>query len=146
MKRLFWLLPLLCITVTSAAPSFAPQGAAALSTFLKGVTDRGDVPGVVVSVVNKDGILYHDAFGVSSTLSKRPMTKDTIFNMASMTKPITSVAIMMLVEEGKLALDDNVAKYLPKYKEPVVISKFNESDVSYETRPARRPITIRHLL
>jgi methyl acetate hydrolase len=68
------------------------------------------------------------------------------FNMASMTKPITSVAIMMLVDEGKLKLDDDVAKYLPKYKNPLVISKFNETDATYETRPAKRPITIRHLL
>jgi CubicO group peptidase (beta-lactamase class C family) len=74
------------------------------------------------------------------------MTKDTIFNMASMTKPVTSVAIMMLVDQGKLKLDDDVAKYLPKYKDPVVISKFNDADVSYETRPAKSPITIRHLL
>jgi CubicO group peptidase (beta-lactamase class C family) len=74
------------------------------------------------------------------------MSKDTIFNMASMTKPVTSVAIMMLVDEGKLTLDDDVAKYLPKYKDPVVISKFDAADASYETRPAKRPITIRHLL
>jgi methyl acetate hydrolase len=146
MKRLFWLIPLLFVAVTSAAPTIPPQGAVALSTFLKSATDRGDVPGVVVAVVNKDGVLYNEAFGQSSTLSKRPMTKDTIFNMASMTKPITSVAIMMLVEEGRLKLDDEVAKYLPKYKDPLVISTFNDADASYETRPAKRPITIRHLL
>src|SRR4029078_1971748 len=74
------------------------------------------------------------------------MTKDAIFNIASMTKPITSVAVMTLVDEGKLTLDDDVAKCLQKYKNPVVISKFNEADGSYETRPAKRPITIRHLL
>ena len=136
----------MAVAVTAAAPAFPQQGAAALSTFLKNATDRGDVPGVVVAVVNKDGTLYHEAFGASSTLSKRPMTKDTIFNLASMTKPITSVAVMMLVEEGKLSLDDEVTKYLPKYKNPVVITKFNDADASYETRPARRPITIRHLL
>jgi methyl acetate hydrolase len=146
MKRLLWLLPLLFVVVTSAAPSIPQQGAAAVSTFLKNATDRGDVPGVVVAVVNKDGVLYHEAFGLSHTLSKRPMTKDTIFNMASMTKPVTSVAIMMLVDEGKLTLDDDVAKYLPKYKDPVVISKFNEADATYETRPAKRAITVRHLL
>jgi len=146
MKRLAWLLPLFFVAVTSAAPSIPQQGAAALSTFLKDATDRGDVPGVVVAVVNKDGVLYNEAFGQSSTLKKSPMTKDTIFNMASMTKPVTSVAIMMLVDDGKLKLDDEVAKYLPKYKNPLVISKFNEADASYETRPAKRPITIRHLL
>ena len=97
-------------------------------------------------VVGKDGVLYHEAFGKSRTISNTPMAKDTIFSMASMTKPVTSVAIMMLVDEGKLKLDDDVAKYLPKYKNPLVISKFNETDATYETRPARRPITIRHLL
>jgi methyl acetate hydrolase len=146
MKRLAVLLLLLFVAVISAAPSLPQQGAAALSTFLKSATDRGDVPGVVVAVVDKNGVLYNEAFGQSSTLSKRAMTKDTIFNMASMTKPVTSVAIMMLVDEGKVKLDDEVAKYLPKWKDPVVISKFNEADASYETRPAKRPITIRHLL
>jgi len=146
MKRLLWLLPLLLVAVTSAAPNIPAQGTAALSSFLKEATDRGDVPGVVVAVVNKDGVVYHEAFGRSRTLTSTPMTKDTIFNMASMNKPVTSVAIMMLVEDGKLKLDDEVAKYLPKYKDPLVISKFNEADSTYETRPAKRPITIRHLL
>jgi methyl acetate hydrolase len=146
MKRLLWLLPLLFVAVISAAPTIPAPGAAALSSFLKDATERGDVPGVVVAVVNKDGVVYHEAFGRSRTLTSTPMTKDTIFNMASMTKPVTSVAIMMLVEEGKLKLDDEVAKYLPKYKDPLVISKFNEADSTYETRPAKRPITIRHLL
>ncbi|HLG56212.1 MAG TPA: serine hydrolase domain-containing protein [Vicinamibacterales bacterium] len=146
MKRLLWLLPILFVAILSAAPTLPQQGSAALSTFLKTATDRGDVPGVVVAVVNKDRVLYNDAFGQSSTLTKRAMTRDTIFNMASMTKPVTSVAIMMLVDEGKLKLDDEVAKYLPKWKDALVVSKFNEADGSYETRPVKRPITIRHLL
>ena len=146
MKRMLWLLPLLLVAITSAATSLTPQGATALSTFLKTATDRGDVPGVVVAVVNKDGTLYHEAFGRSSTLRNTPMAKDTIFNMASMTKPVTSVAIMMLVDDGKLKLDDEVAKYLPKYKNPVVISRFNDADATFDSRPATRPITIRHLL
>jgi CubicO group peptidase (beta-lactamase class C family) len=146
MKRLLCLVPVLFVAILSAAPSLPPQGTAALSAFLKEATDRGDVPGVVVTVVNKDGVLYHEAFGRSSTLRNAPMARDTIFNIASMTKAVTSVAIMMLIEEGKLKLDDDVAKYLPKYKDPVVISKFNDADASYETRPAKRPITIRHLL
>ena len=146
MKRLIGLFSLLFVAVVSAAPSLPQQGATALSAFLKTATDRGDVPGVVVAVVNKDGTLYHEAFGVSSTLGRTPMAKDTIFNMASMTKPVTSVAIMMLVDEGKLKLDDEVANYLPKYRNPLVITAFKDADGTYETRPAKRPITIRHLL
>ena len=146
MRHVRWILPLLFIVVTSAAPTLPPQGASAISAVLKAATDRGDVPGVAVAVVNKDGLLYNEASGKSRTLTNTPMAKDTIFNMASMTKPVTSVAIMMLVDEGKLKLDDEVAKYLPKWKDPLVISKFNDADASYETRPAKRPITIRHLL
>jgi CubicO group peptidase (beta-lactamase class C family) len=127
-------------------PSLPSAGAAALSGYLQEVTARGDVPGAVVAVVGKDGILYHEAFGKMSVAKNAPMAKDTIFNIASMTKPVTSVAIMMLVDEGKLKLDDDVAMYLPKYKNPLVISKFNQADGSYETRPAKRPITVRHLL
>jgi CubicO group peptidase (beta-lactamase class C family) len=146
MKILRWVLPLLFIAVLSAAPTLPPQGASAISTVLKTATDRGDVPGVAVAVVNKEGLLYNEAFGKSRTLTNTPMAKDTIFNMASMTKPVTSVAIMILVDEGKLRLDDEVAKYLPQWKDRPVISTFNEADASYQTRPAKRPITIRHLL
>jgi len=147
MKRILWLLPLLLVTVIAAAPPALPsQGATALSAFLKSATDRGDVPGVVVAVVDKNGVLYNEAFGKSSTVKNTPMTKDTIFNIASMTKAITSAAIMQLVDEGKLKVDDEVGKYLPKWKDPQVISKFNEADGTYETRPAKRQITIRHLL
>jgi CubicO group peptidase (beta-lactamase class C family) len=152
MKHLRWTLPLFLVvasaglTLTSAAPTLPQQGATAISAVLKTATDRGDVPGVAVAVVNKDGLLYNEGAGKARTLTNTPMAKDTIFNMASMTKPVTSVAIMMLLDEGKLKLDDEVAKYLPKWKDPLVISKFNEADASYETRPAKRPITIRHLL
>ena len=141
-----WILPLLFIAVTSAAPTLPHQGASAVSAVIKAATDRGDVPGVAVAVVNANGLIYNEAAGKSRTVTNTPMARDTIFNMASMTKPITSVAIMMLVDEGKLKLDDNVAKYLPKWKDPLVISTFNEADGSYETRKAKRPITIRHLL
>ena len=147
MKRLLYVLPVLVfIVVISAAPTLPQQGASAISAVLKSATDRGDVPGVAVAVVNKDGLLYNEAAGKSRTLANTPMAKDTIFNMASMTKPVTSVAIMMLIDEGKLKLDDDVATYLPKWKDPLVISKFNEADATYETRPAKRAITIRHLL
>ena len=146
MKRLSCSDGSLFVAVLSAAPALPPQGAAALSTFLKGATDRGDVPGRRRRRRQQGRHALHEAFGLSSTLRNTPMAKDTIFNMASMTKPVTSVAIMMLVDEGKLKLDDDVAKYLPKYKDPLVISKFNDADASYETRPAKRPITIRHLL
>jgi CubicO group peptidase (beta-lactamase class C family) len=112
-------------------------GKAALTARLKESVARGDTMGVNALVVNRDAVLFEGAAGIPANSN---------FNIASMTKPVTSVAIMMLVDEGKLTLDDDVAKYLPKYKNPVVVSTFNEADGSFETRPAKRPITIRHLL
>jgi CubicO group peptidase (beta-lactamase class C family) len=146
MKRLLWFLPLLLVTVLSAAPTIQPQGAAALTSFLTSAVDRGDVPGVAVAVVSKDGLLYNEGFGKSRTATNTPMAKDTIFNIASMTKAVTSAAIMMLIDDGKLKLDDDVAKYLPKWKDPQVITNFKDADASFRTRPAKRPISIRHLL
>jgi len=131
---------LLYLTVLGAAqPALDSQGAAALSSFLSGVVARGDVPGAVVLVAAPGRVLYLEAFGTN-------MRKDSIFRIASMTKPVTSVAIMMLVEEGRLALDDDVSKYLPEFKNLQVISRLDLSKGTYETRPAKRPITIRHLL
>jgi CubicO group peptidase (beta-lactamase class C family) len=74
------------------------------------------------------------------------MKTDAIFRIYSMTKPITSVAAMILVEEGKIGLDDPVSKYLPDFEKRAVIAKFNAADASYETRPAKRAVTLRHLL
>ena len=74
------------------------------------------------------------------------MQKDTIFSIASMTKAVTSIGVMMLVEQGKLGLDDEVSKYLPAFKSPKVFSKVDLAAGTYETRPATRPITIRQLL
>ena len=90
MKRLLVVLPLLCVAALAAAPSVTPQGTAELNKFLTEAAARGDVPGVAVAVVNKDGLVYHEAFGTMNTAKKVPMGKDTIFNRAAMTTPVTS--------------------------------------------------------
>jgi CubicO group peptidase (beta-lactamase class C family) len=74
------------------------------------------------------------------------MASDTIFRIASMTKPVTSVAVMMLVQEGDIGLDDPVANYLPAFEGKEVIDTFNAADKTYTTRPASGPVTVRHLL
>jgi CubicO group peptidase (beta-lactamase class C family) len=128
------------------APTLPASTAATLSRQLTDAVGRGDTPGVVALIVNRDGVLYEGAAGKRDTANNVPMSPDTIFNIASMTKPVTSVAIMMLLEQRKLALDDPVSKYLPGFDNLQVITKFNESDGTYETRPAKRAMTIRHLL
>src|SRR5690348_15106904 len=128
------------------AQHFSDAGKAALSRQLNDAVARGDTPGVVALVVDRDAVLYQDAAGKLDVAHNVAMPVNAIFAIASMTKPITSVAIMMLLEEGKLKLDDPVSKYLTGFDNLQVITKFNEKDATYETRPARRPITIRHLL
>ncbi|HLX84251.1 MAG TPA: serine hydrolase domain-containing protein, partial [Terriglobales bacterium] len=93
-----------------------------------------------------NGVLYEAAAGKLGVAHDVAMPVNAIFSIASMTKPVTSVAIMMLFEEGKLKLDDPVSKYLTGFDNLQVIAKFNEKDATYETRPAKRPMTIRHLL
>jgi methyl acetate hydrolase len=132
--------------IDAASPALSPEAAAGLSSYLREAVGRGDLPGAVVAVVSKEGLIFNEAFGKLNVAGNVPMPKDAIFNIASMTKAVTSVAIMMLADEGKLKIDDDVSKYLPKYKNPLVIAKFNPVDATFETRPAKRPITIRHLL
>jgi methyl acetate hydrolase len=130
----------------AAAARTNPLDATALSSQLAAAVERGDTPGVVALVVDRDGVLYEGAAGKLDVGRDVPMPIDAIFNIASMTKPVTSVAIMMLLEEGKLQLDDPVSKYLDGFDNLQVMTKFNEADGSYETRPAKRAMTIRHLL
>ena len=150
MKRAFIVVAFLfaVICVRAAAPSAAldSKGNTAISAFVKDAIARGDVPGAVILVTGPDRVLYHEAFGKMNDARSVDMQKDAIFNIASMTKAVTSVGTMMLVEEGKLSLDDEVSKYLPAYKSRQVISKVDVAAGTYETRPATRPITIRQLL
>jgi len=149
MKRVFVVVAFLFAIIdigAAAPPALNTEGGAALGTFLTAAIDRGDVPGAVVLITGPDRVLYHEAFGKMSTATALEMKKDTIFNIASMTKAVTSVGVMMLVEEGKLGLDDEVSKYLPQFKAPQVLSKVDVAAGTYETRPATRPITIRQLL
>jgi methyl acetate hydrolase len=132
--------------VEARAPSIAAPGAAALSAFLQGAVARGDVPGLVAVVTGPDGVMYHQAFGKLDAARDAAMPRDAIFRIASMTKPLTSVAALMLIDEGKLKLDDRVDAYLPAFSRREVITRIDEASGTYETRPATRPITIRHLL
>ena len=108
--------------------------------------DSGWIAGAVGFIARDGNIVYDKSFGVNNIESKTLMHRDDIFRIASQTKAITSVAVMMLFEEGKLLLDDPVSKYIPEFANPMVIGKFNEKDTTYTTVKANREITIRDLL
>ena len=102
------------------------------------------VPGAVVLVARKGKIVYADAVGFQDKPSAKPMTRDAIFRAYSMTKPMVSVLTMMLVEEGRLQLNDPVSKFFPSMAKMSVLS--NPADGNSERVPAARPITIHDLL
>ena len=102
---------------------------------MQSLVDKGVTPGTVTLVIKKGQVLSFEAVGYRDLESRKPMTTDTIFDIRSMTKPVTAIGIMILMEEGKLALNDEVEKYLPEFKS----SAFKDDRGSF-------PITIRHLL
>jgi CubicO group peptidase (beta-lactamase class C family) len=112
---------------------------------LKAAIDRGDVPGVVAMAATREGPIYHGAFGKRALPDGPPMTVDTVFWIASMTKAITSTAAMRLVEQGTLSLDRPIADVLPELAAPQVLDGFDAAGEP-QLRPARRPITLRHLI
>jgi len=113
-------------------------------TLREGLRRRG-IPSVVAMVANTHGTLYAGAFGRRDGESETPVALDTIYSIASMTKAITSAAAMQLVEQGKITLDEPVARVLPQLRSMQVLSGFDAAGKPV-LRPAKNQITLRHLL
>lgn len=149
------LLVVIAVTVHAqkVAPATTPEAAGFSSERLKRV-DEGFrtwvndkwINGAVALVIRNNKIVYHKAFGYDDPATKEALVKDDIFRIASQTKAITSVAVMMLMEEGKFLLDDPVSKYISSFAHPRVLDKFNAKDTTYTTVPAKREVTVRDLL
>ncbi len=135
---------LLCAQLGAA--QLSPQGTAEIDRYMQGAIGSTRIPGMVAVVVDKNGIIYEKAFGLMDSARGKPMSTDAIFRLASMTKAITSTAIMMLVEEGKVDLNAPASKYLPTLANRLVFTSFNAVDGTYKAAPARSPMTVRHLL
>ncbi len=104
--------------------------------------ESGEIPGLVALVAREDDVRV-EAFGSQGT-SGRPMARDSVFRAASITKPLTAALTMMLVEDGRLALDEPVDDLLPELAEPAVLRTLDSK--LDDTVPSERPITTRHLL
>lgn len=107
---------------------------------------EGNLPGIVSLVARNGKIVLWKAYGMAGNEEGRKLKRDDIFRIASQTKAITSTAVMMLWEEGKFRLDDPISKYIPEFKNPQVLKKFQYSDTTWTTEPAKSEITIRNLL
>jgi methyl acetate hydrolase len=129
----------------AGAQTTALQARSRIDGALKQAVDARDVPGVVAMAATDKGVLYEGAFGPRALDASTAMTPDTVFRIASMTKAIACVAAMQLVEQGKLKLEEPVPNIDPALGSPQVLEGFDASGAP-KLRPAKRPITLRHLM
>lgn len=133
----------------------SPEEVGFVATRLKRLSERieegvknNELPGAVVLIARNGRIVIHDAYGFRDRDAKAPMKTDTIFRIASMTKPIVAVATMILMEEGKLSLADRVSKYIPEFADTKVsvATKNADGTVTYGLEPQTNPMTVQDLL
>ena len=106
--------------------------------------DAGEMPGALMIIASQGEVIYRESVGFRDLESQKPVTPDTVYRIYSMTKPVTSVAAMMLVEEGKLRLSDPVFQYIPAFRNLTVYQDGQLANM--KTEPIEQPITVHHLL
>jgi CubicO group peptidase (beta-lactamase class C family) len=133
---------------TPVTTHFSAAGLERIRDYMRNEVSTGKIPGAVLLIQQHGQPVLLENFGMRDVESKTPMTSDTIFRIYSMSKPITSVAAMMLVDDGKLSLDDPLSKYIPAFADLRVATETREADgkISLATEPLARPITILDLL
>jgi CubicO group peptidase (beta-lactamase class C family) len=133
---------------TPEAVGLSSERLARIKEVLGTGVDRGEIPGYVALVARRGKIAYFEAYGTQNPNTGKPMARDSIFRIYSMTKPITSVAAMILVEEGRIKLSDPVSKYLPELADLKVATNAHTAKdaAAIETAPATRPMLIVDLL
>lgn len=119
---------------------------ARIDELVNGYISKQWLTGAVTLVIKDNQLVQYKGYGVADTDTKKPMAKDAIFRIMSQTKAITSAGILILYEQGKLLLDEPIANFIPGFRNPVVLDKFNAADSSFTTVPAKRNITFRDLL
>ena len=128
-----------------AVPAASPRRFKTIDAELAASVSRNDVAGIVALAATLQGPIYEGAFGTANPKTGAPMTADTVFWLLSMTKAFTATACMQLIEQGRLGLDDDAAKYLPELAAPQVLEGF-APDGAPRLRAAKRAIKVRHLL
>jgi CubicO group peptidase (beta-lactamase class C family) len=140
------LLHLPIVVQSQTAPTrlgFSVSRLARIDSAIQRAVDQGEIAGAVALVLRDGRTVYQGSFGWADKESRKPMTADALFRIASQTKALTSVAIMILAEEGRIALADPVARFIPAYQQTTVATR---ADTGRVITPARRRITIRDLL
>lgn len=135
--------------LTEAAPAaggFSAERLTRLEAGMNGWVKNNWINGSAVLIARHGKIVFNKAVGYNDLDTKTPLDKTGIFRIASQTKAVTTLATMMLWEEGKFSLDDSVAKFIPAFANARVLATYNPADTTYTTLPAKRPVTIRDLL
>lgn len=117
-----------------------------ITFFLQDAVKSDKIPGAVFTVVKDGALVYEESVGMSDAEDEIEMQSDHIFRMASMTKPITSVAVLMLAEQGRLSVDDPVSDFIPEFTNASILESVDLTDTTWTTRPAENEVTIHHLL
>ncbi|GEP96747.1 serine hydrolase domain-containing protein [Chitinophaga cymbidii] len=129
-----------------SAAGFSPERLKRLDSFFNEAIKNGYAPNAVTFIARNGQIVHHKAYGFSNIEKRIPAKTTDIFRIASQTKLITTIAMMMLYEQGKFFLDDPIAKYLPEFKDIQVLVSYDKTTGKIETRAPKTPPTIRHLL
>lgn len=138
--------PVVLQTASPASAGFSEERLARIDKNINDWLKDGRLNGTVALIIRDGRIVYHKAFGHDNFEKTKPLGTDNIFRIASQTKAVTSVAAMILYEEGKFLLDDPVSRYIPEFANQMVLDKFNATDTTYTTVPAKTPVTVRQLL
>jgi CubicO group peptidase (beta-lactamase class C family) len=131
---------------TPEAVGLSSERLARIDSVIARLVAAREIPGAVALVARFGEVAYLKAWGYRDTETRAPLRTDDIFRIASQSKAITALAVMMLWEEGRFLLDDPVSRYLPAFAQPRVLTTFNAADTTWEAEPARSEITIRQLL
>lgn len=132
--------------VSPDSAGFSLERLQRIDSLVNGLVSRGEIPGAVVFISRRGQLVFHKSYGVRDLETKVPMHRDDIFRIASQSKAITAMAVMMLWEEGRFQLDDPVSRYIPEFARPTVLKTFKASDTTWTSEPSGREITIRQLL
>jgi CubicO group peptidase (beta-lactamase class C family) len=127
---------------------FDPKKLEKIGEFFRNEISTGKIPGAILLIQQHGKPVYHEFFGVRDPATKEPMTDDTIFQIFSMSKPITSVAAMTLIDQHKIKIDDPVGIYIPEFSTAKVgvEKKTDNGEKALELQPLKRPITILDLM
>jgi len=131
------------VNVSPESVGLSAERLGRITTYLRGKVDRGEMPGMIATIARRGQTAYYEKFGYLDREARTPMRDDAIFIIASMTKPVTSVALMTLYEEGHFHLNTPVYEFIPAFRDTKVFVR--ETATGMELEDLREPITFRHL-